>query len=527
MDYIALYRKYRPSTFGEVAGQETTVQILRQALKQAKIANAYLFAGPKGTGKTTVARIFAKGLNCINGPTDEPCMECKSCLSITNGNNLDVLEIDAASNRGIDEIRDLKDKVQYVAVSSKYKVYIIDEAHMLTPQAFNALLKTLEEPPKNVLFILATTEPEKIPATIISRCERFYFKPISIQDLIKKIIFVSESENVKVTQAASLLIARLSSGSLRNALSLLDQAITMYGSDINEESLRNLFDVPDERVFPNFVESVINKNQANLLQYINEMRDGGKDSKVFLNELLDYLQDIITARIAGTDFLLDKRDSELIDIIKEQAKFISPKKLIELSSVLIDTLNKIKNFREPYFPILLNLLNFIGEVEVASAPVAQKQAELSKVSVQTLTKLIEPAATLVTELKDTGELSIEKIKIMWNEILAVIKSKSISLYSMLLRATPVELKNSTLTLLPEKKFYLSLLRLTPNTDIVEQAIFQIVGSKFLVSFTEPNETTPFNKDEALREVSEKPEVKKVLKLFDGAVTDVAERKEEK
>jgi DNA polymerase-3 subunit gamma/tau len=532
MEYVTLYRKYRPQIFEDVSGQETTVAILRQALSQGKIANAYLFAGPKGTGKTTVARIFAKGLNCVNGPTDKPCMQCPNCISITKGTNIDVLEIDAASNRGIDEIRDLKEKVQYVAVSARYKVYIIDEAHMLTTQAFNALLKTLEEPPKNVVFILATTEPEKIPQTIISRCERFYFKPISIQDLVKRISFVCKSEGVNITQGAALMIARLGSGSFRNVLSLLDQAITMYGSEIDEEKLRVLFDIPEERIFSDFVNAIINKDQSILLKQINLMRDNGKDPKVFLSELLDYLQDLITARIVGLDSLAIKRDSELTDMMNDQSKRVSPKKLIELSNVLIDTLSKIKNFKEPYFPILLTSLNFITDEGVFGAPTSRKEIEAStqvQVNISEekhVDETQEPQKENLINVEQ-GEIKIEKIAANWDKVLAVIKTKSISLVPMIERSTPVEIKDNILTLIPEKKFYVSMLRQKTNIDYIEQALQQVFGAKIFVSIIEPKEEKLFNKEDSMREAVEKPAVREALKLFDASVTDVNKLEEDK
>ncbi|MGB9695030.1 MAG: DNA polymerase III subunit gamma/tau [Caldisericaceae bacterium] len=530
MEYLALYRKYRPLTFEDVVGQEATVAILRQALKQGKIAHAYLFAGPKGTGKTTVARIFAKGLNCVNGPTDKPCMQCDSCLSITNGTNIDVLEIDAASNRGIDEIRDLKDKVQYVSVSARYKVYIIDEAHMLTNQAFNALLKTLEEPPKNVVFILATTEAEKIPQTIISRCERFYFKPISIQDLVERINLVCNSEGVKITDGAARIIARLASSSLRNALSLLDQAMTMYGSEINEENLEILFDTPEDRAFYDFVNAFIAKDQPSILKDIGSLEDNGKDAKVFLSGLLDYLQDLITARITGFDDIKNKRDSELVELMKEQSKRVSPKKLIELSSVLVDLLPKLRNFKEPYFPILLASLNFITDESSFAIPAAQVEVQTAS---DTKPKTIKaeaseaslPAETKVSEV--SGELTIEKISSNWDKVLAAVKPKSVVLFPMVAKSTPVEYKDKCVTLIPEKKFYVSMLRQENNLHIIEEALQQVFGTQISVSISEPMDEKLFNREEAMKEVIEKPVVKEVLKLFDGSVTDVNKIEEDK
>ncbi|PMP82572.1 MAG: hypothetical protein C0175_03345 [Caldisericum exile] len=324
MDYIALYRKYRPQTFDEVAEQNSVVKVLKAELKQKKISHAYLFAGPKGSGKTTIARIFAKGLNCVNGPTDTPCLKCDNCVSIANGTSLDVIEIDAASNRGIDEIRSLKEHVQYVPVSSKYKVYIIDEAHMLTPQAFNALLKTLEEPPQNVVFILATTEADKIPPTIISRCERLYFKPISIQGLSNKIKEITKLEGAQISDAAAELIARVSSGSLRNALSLLEQVITV--SDlIDESTVRNLLDIPDEKFILNFSSALIQGKVDSIFEGIRQIEVNGKDPKTFINELSEFFEDLLIMKLGNSENIEYKRDAAIISEMKELLKFTSLK----------------------------------------------------------------------------------------------------------------------------------------------------------------------------------------------------------
>ena len=525
MNYIALYRKYRPQDFDEVVEQETVVKILRQALKQIKIAHAYLFAGPKGSGKTTVARIFAKGLNCVNGPTDSPCMKCNNCLSITNGTNLDVLEIDAASNRGIDEIRDLKEKVYYVPVASKYKVYIIDEAHMLTMQAFNALLKTLEEPPPNVVFILATTEPDKIPSTIISRCERFYFKPISTMGLFRKIKDVAHNENVEISDSAALLISKFSSGSLRNALSILDQGITMYNNHIDEEEVRSLLDVPAENLFTDFLYALLKSDASLVVSTINMIKEGGRDPKIFINELIDYIQDIITGKISGFEELKKKRDEQFVSVMQEQAKYFSMKRLSEFANTFVGSLGKIKLFQDPFFPILLDSLSLLSDAKTLDATESLKTAEPLRTEQNAM-----PAENLKVDeskISSDSNVSIEQIKQRWNEVLSVVKSVSAPLFAILMRFTPVKLEEGILMLLPEKKFYLNMLKQQENIDTISNALMKILGKPLKLSFSEPEEETIVRKEEEIEEIKQKKGVKDILKLFDGEITDIKNVEEEK
>ncbi|MFN3466484.1 MAG: DNA polymerase III subunit gamma/tau, partial [Candidatus Brocadiales bacterium] len=270
MTYTVFARKYRPKTFEAVVGQEATVTTLRNALQQGRVAHAYLFTGPRGVGKTSVARILAKCLNCQKGPTDSPCDECDSCRCISEGRDLDVIEIDGASNRGIDEVRALRENVKYLPSRSRHKIYIIDEAHMLTREAFNALLKTLEEPPSHVKFFLATTAPSKLPETILSRCQRFDFKNISLEDIVNRLKQIAEEVGIQAEEEALRAIARYARGGLRDAQSLLDQLWAFSEGKVTVADVQGLLGaVPEEKVTA-LVESFIQKDAPGALKIVNE-----------------------------------------------------------------------------------------------------------------------------------------------------------------------------------------------------------------------------------------------------------------
>jgi DNA polymerase-3 subunit gamma/tau len=556
MGYIALYRKYRPQVFEDVVEQETVVKILQEALRQKKIAHAYLFAGPKGTGKTSIARIFAKGLNCEEGPTPHPCMKCQQCVTITNGTNLDVIEIDAASNRGIDEIRDLKEKVQYAPVSARYKVYIIDEAHMLTMQAFNALLKTLEEPPENVVFILATTEPEKIPATIISRCERFYFKPISIKGLFNKIVDVAKKENVKITDSAAFLIARFSSGSLRNALSLLDQAVTMF-TEITEEKIRELIGIPGDDLLKELFDSIIAKNPERALSVVKRMEDSGKDSKVFVGEFLNYLQDLLNVKIIGESAEGSFIDENFKKILREQSKRTSIKQIVNTSFAFSEALNSIKLFPDPFFAIQLTALKCM-DLDVISSErntanlsnnVAETVPSVSEVSVKKSPNLSNTFAEGEREASETAKAgeevdkqpvkeaptnSLDFVLSHWDSVLAEIGNIDKPLLAMFERVHPVKFDNGLLTLMPEKEFYLHMLKTEDKLRIVEDALKKVFHKDIKIKYeagekTKKSPTTIRDNKPSTSEVEEikkNENVNEILTLFDGTITEVKKIDEE-
>lgn len=294
MAYVALYRAYRPQKFSEVVGQEHIIKTLQHAIEMNKVAHAYLFCGPRGTGKTTLAKIMAKAMNCVHGPIKEPCCECDVCKGIAKGNVLDVVEIDAASNNGADDIRALRETVNYLPTVGKYKVYIIDEVHMLSNAAFNALLKTLEEPPKHVIFILATTEPYKLPNTILSRCQRFNFESISPSNLVKRLKIVSDDENIKISDEAINQIATSSEGGMRDALSLLDQCVSYSTND--EISLDDVLSVSGNISYISIIEllnACISENQTNAVTLLDSALSSGKEAPKIVNDIILFLRDLL------------------------------------------------------------------------------------------------------------------------------------------------------------------------------------------------------------------------------------------
>ncbi|HOE91468.1 MAG TPA: DNA polymerase III subunit gamma/tau, partial [Candidatus Cloacimonadota bacterium] len=293
MSYIVLARKYRPQNFTEVYAQDHIVQIIKNAIESERIGQAYLFTGSRGVGKTSLARIFAKSLNCIHGPTISPCGICTNCVEITQGNSADVIEIDGASNTSVDDIRDLQKELMYSTNNSKFKIFIIDEVHMLSKNAFNALLKTLEEPPKNVLFIFATTEPHKILPTIISRCQRFDFKRIPVEAIVARLKEICKIEQISIDEEALFVIAKKADGGMRDALSLMDQVISYGNKHTTSENVRTIFGMVDNDIFHNMMKAIANHNPAEMIKLLAIVTDKGLDINEFINSYLDYLRNML------------------------------------------------------------------------------------------------------------------------------------------------------------------------------------------------------------------------------------------
>ena len=343
----ALYRVYRPKNFSDVIGQEHIVRTLKNQIENNNVGHAYLFCGTRGTGKTSTAKIFSRAVNCTNLHNDEPCNECENCREILEDKNMDVVEIDAASNNSVDDIRELRENVKYSPAKAKYKVYIIDEVHMLSQGAFNALLKTLEEPPSYVIFILATTEPHKIPATILSRCQRFDFKRVTVKDISSRMRYICEKEGIEADEKALNLIARNSQGALRDALSILDQCISFEGNKISYNDVIELLgSVNIEQLF-DLAESIIKEDTRKSLQILNDFIIWGKDVRNLVNDLIDHFRNLMVCKISNDLDEIISLPEETIDLLKQQAETIDTNNLIRILNILSEAQDGMKISSNP------------------------------------------------------------------------------------------------------------------------------------------------------------------------------------
>ena len=365
MAYLSLYRKWRPQSFEEVVGQEHVVRTLKNALDSRRVAHAYLFAGPRGTGKTTLARLLAKGLNCEKGPTGSPCNTCANCTRIARGICVDVIEIDGASNRGIDEIRDVREMVKFAPAEGEYKVYIIDEVHMLTTEAFNALLKVLEEPPQHVVFVFATTEPHKIPATIVSRCQKFDFRTLGADEIVSQLRAVAGREGIDIEPRALDLIARHSDGGMRDALSFLDQCIAFGLGAVSESVVAQVLGVVEAERLDELAESLATRDLGRCLMLVKSVADAGRDLKQFAADAVRYFRDLLVLAAAPESEQLVSMPTEAKQRARAMAGRFTLAKLIEIVETLGRAENDMRWASAPQLPLELALIELVKGSERA------------------------------------------------------------------------------------------------------------------------------------------------------------------
>jgi DNA polymerase-3 subunit gamma/tau len=376
MEYRSLYRKWRPQTFEDIIGQRHITQTLMNAISLNRISHAYIFSGPRGVGKTTTARILAKSLNCEKGSTPHPCNKCERCIRITDGYSMDVVEIDGASNNGVDSIRELRSKVNFAPAEGKYKIYIIDEVHMLSPGAFNALLKTLEEPPSHVIFIFATTDPHKIPSTILSRCQWFNFRRISLADIITKLKMIAKDEGLNINDKTLNMIARSSTGSMRDAESALDQIIAYCGKDITSQSVSEVLGIIEEEVFFEFIEAIIKNNTLKGIEIINRTSDLGGDPSQFIKNLMEYVHNLSLAKVCQKEILnLQGIFIEDRERLLKQSKIIKLEKLFNMVDYLAEAERKMRYIRHPWILLEMLVIKFTAAESYSLKEVKEEKDE--------------------------------------------------------------------------------------------------------------------------------------------------------
>ena len=512
MSYTALYREWRPRTFNDVVGQEHITTTLKNQILNNRIAHAYLFCGTRGTGKTSTAKVFAKALNCLDLRDGEPCNKCEMCRKINEGLAIDVTELDAASNNGVDKIRDIIDDVKYPPQEARYKVYIMDEVHMLSAGAVNAFLKTLEEPPNNVIFILATTDPQKLPITILSRCQRFDFKRINNSEITARLRKIVKEQNVLADERSLNLIARVSDGAMRDSLSILDQAISMGNGNVDYNTVVSMLGlVTNEHLF-NLVNSVIQRSVEKSIEIIEDEIYSGKDIYLFIKDLIAHYRNLLMVKVTNNPEEVLDMSEENIALIKEQGSRLRAEEIMRCIRILQEAENNAKLSKQARLycelavikmckieydtsnEVMLTRLNKLEEsLRNGSIKVATASKEVAQINNSKTTNAM-PGNKVVKEqysnevnvgVNPDSKITINDVKKSWKDIIERFKARrEMIISSLIMIGKPVDCSNGIITVEfdNQNEFAKNRLSEAKNRDIINDVFFEIFREKVKVNF---------------------------------------------
>jgi len=548
MSYQVIARKYRPQTFDDVVGQRLVTDTLKNAIQTDRVAHGYIFSGARGVGKTTTARILAKALNCVAGPTVTPDGTCPSCVEITAGNSVDVQEIDAASNRGIDEIRELRESVRYLPARDRYKIYIIDEAHMLTTEAFNALLKTLEEPPPRSLFILATTEPHKLPPTIQSRCQHFSFRLLDYMEICDRLRQVAEKEKIAADEGAISTVAEAAEGSMRDALSLLDQVIAACSGRLEEQRVRQVLGVVPRELLTGLVRAIESADAKQVLARVGQLAAEGYELAHFTGELTRYVRDLMIARTCGQESALLQVPAAQRRELGEIAALFSEEDLTRFFNILLRAESEMRYSLAPRFHLELalmklvhahrlvsleSLLSGLGGAGVASKntasarppephPLPRAPAPVTEATRTAPPAPPAPAAPAVSEGPAPTAAAAQDSQLA--AIRTMVYGQSNFLGSCLEHVAGCEIRDGEVELFFAAKdsFFADLLKNREQQETLRTVAAKVLGQPVRICVRLGTESARFSRPDARERAERDPGVEKFRKRFDGAVVDVKE-----
>ena len=518
MSYLVFALKWRPKNFDEIIGQAHIVNTLKSALQNNRLAHAYLFSGPRGIGKTSTARILAKALNCKEGPTVNPCGKCPSCLEIAQGRSLDVIEIDGASNRGIDEIRTLRENVKFAPVMGKYKIYIIDEVHQITTDGFNALLKTLEEPPEFVKFIFATTHPHKVIPTILSRCQRLDFRRIPIMEIISQLERIIKEEQISVDKEVLFAIAKASDGSLRDAESILDQLASFTKDKISLKDVVSVLGMVEQEALFAITEQIINKDPKAALAIFNQIIDEGKDIGAFLANLIEHFRNLMVAKVSHADSKLIDLPQDICDRLLTQAQSFSLEEIFSCFTTMVNTQEMCKRLDSMRIPLEISLVKLSHDKKPNPAlnispamPVSENKVVLPRHQearpFAAAVKKEEPAPEINAQ---APVITFDELKDKWRSLLDGISRNKMYVSTYLHEGSPLKLEGTVLTVAFPKNYSLhkESLERKENQELIERIAQETCGIAIKFRFILSDEK---------KDTTDNPLLKTALETFNGRV----------